>query len=267
VGANTRPYRYVVFNADDFGLTNGVSAGIVDAIQSGCLGATTAMAAVPGSLDRIAKWGPRIPGRIGAHLQLTTGRPVLDRRRVISLVDERGNFPPSKAAIHRAQIEEIVEEWHAQIGALRSAGVEITHIDTHHHVHKYPHVFSAYLEIARHYRVIARSLNPKMTRILRACGVPCVERTLVGWYGRDLNVEGLVQLIEEGTCDLPPGSTVEVMCHPGRADSSLASVSKYGYEREEELAVLTDLALQTRMELQAFRPCSFPSRDVVERTA
>jgi predicted glycoside hydrolase/deacetylase ChbG (UPF0249 family) len=225
------------------------------------------MAAVPGSLDHIAKWAPKIPGRIGAHLQLTTGRPVLDPRRVTSLVDARGNFPASKTALHRARFEDIVDEWHAQIGALESAGVNITHIDTHHHVHKYPHVFSAYLEIARHYRVITRSLNPKMTATLRACGVPCVERTLVDWFGNDLTVEGLVAVIEQGTQDLPPGSTTEVMCHPGWVDASLLNISKYGYEREQELSVLTDLALLGRMELKALRPCSFPAMAAVARTA
>ncbi len=264
---NPRPYRYIVFNADDFGLTNGVTAAIVEAIQAGCLGATTAMAAVPGSLDRIAKWAPKIPGRIGAHLQLTTGRPVLGPKRVRSLVDAGGNFPASKIALHGARFDEIVDEWHAQIYALRSAGVEITHIDTHHHVHKFPHVFSAYLEIARHYRLIARSLNARMTFVLRGCGVPCVERTLTDWFGSDLTVEGLMELIEDGTRDLPTGSTVEVMCHPGRTDMSLLKVSKYGYEREQELDVLTDLALLGRMESKAFRPCSFPATAAVARSA
>jgi predicted glycoside hydrolase/deacetylase ChbG (UPF0249 family) len=267
VSTNTRPYRYIVFNADDFGITNGVCGGIVDAIHTGCLGATTAMAAMPGSLDRIAKWAPKIPGRIGAHLQLTTGRPVLGPGRVPSLVDFRGNFPASKTTLHRARFDDIVDEWHAQICALRSAGVEITHIDTHHHVHKFPHVFSAYLEIARHYRVITRSLNPRMTAVLRGCGVPCVERTLTGWFGSDLTVESLMAVIEEGTQDLPPGSTVEVMCHPGRTDTSLLNVSKYGYEREQELAVLTDLALLGRLELTAFRPCPFRAMTAVARTA
>jgi predicted glycoside hydrolase/deacetylase ChbG (UPF0249 family) len=267
VSNNPRPYRSIVFNADDFGITNGVCGGIVDAIHAGCLGATTAMAAVPGSLDRIAKWAPKIPGRIGAHLQLTTGRPVLDPKRVTSLVDGRGNFPASNTALHHARFEDIVDEWHAQIRALESAGVSITHIDTHHHVHKFPHVFSAYLEIARHHQVITRSLNARMTAVLRACGVPCVERTLVDWFGNDPTVEGLVAVIDQGTRDLPPGSTTEVMCHPGRADASLLNISKYGYEREQELGVLTDLALLGRMELKAFRPCSFRPMAAVARTA
>ena len=267
VGLNNRPYRYIVFNADDFGITNGVCSGIVEALQSGCLTATTAMAAVPGSLDRIARWAPAIRGHVGAHLQLTSGRPVLDRKRVSSLVGANGNFPASKTNLQNARFEDIVPEWHAQIRALESAGIEITHLDTHHHVHKYPNAFNAYLEIARYYGLVARSLNPKMTGILRACGVPCVERTLVEWHGGDLTVEGLMQIIRDGTRDLPPGSTIEVMCHPGRADQSLSGMSKYIYEREQELAVLTDLALQSRMELEGFRPSNFPSAAAIARPA
>ena len=267
VGTSTRPYHYVVLNADDFGITNGVCAGIVDAIQAGCLGATTAMAAVPGSLNRIALWAPRIPGRIGAHLQLTTGVPVLDRCQVTSLVNASGKFPASKTCIHGARVTEIVAEWHAQIRALESTGVELTHIDTHHHVHRYPHVFEAYLEIARCYRLVTRSLNPEMTAILRSNGVPCVERTLVSWFGENLTTEGLMQVIEEGTHGLGPGSTVELMCHPGRADMSLLGISKYAYEREQELATLTDLALQARLELGGFRPRCFRRASDTARTA
>lgn len=267
MGTNNRPYRYVVFNADDFGITNGVCSGIVEALQAGCLTATTAMAAVPGSLDRIAKWAPPIRGHVGAHLQLTSGRPVLDRKHVLSLVDAHGNFPGSKANLQRAQVEDITQEWHAQIRALESAGIEITHLDTHHHVHRYPHVFSAYLKIARYYRLMARSLNPKMTAILRGSGVPCFERTLVGWFGENLTVEGLMRIIQDGTRDLPPGSTIEVMCHPGRADPSLSSISKYVYDREQELAVLTDLALQSRMELEGFCPSDFPAAAAIAHPA
>ncbi len=265
---DNRPYRYVVFNADDFGITNGVCSGIVEAVQSGCLTATTAMAAVPGSLDRIARWAPAIRGRVGAHLQLTSGRSVLGRNRVPSLVDGAGNFPASKKQLQHARCGEIVREWHAQIRALESAGIEITHIDTHHHVHRYPHVFRAYLEIARHYGVAARSLNPAMTTILRGCGVPGVERTLVGWFGENLTVEGLMRIIRDGTRDLPPGSTVEVMCHAGRADAALSGVSKYVCDREQELDVLTDLALQGRMEMHGFRPAGFPAAaTAIARTA
>ena len=87
------------------------------------------------------------------------------------------------------------------------------------------------------------------------------------WFGNDLTVEGLVAVIEQGTQDLPPGSTTEVMCHPGWVDASLLNISKYGYEREQELSVLTDLALLGRMELKALRPCSFPAMAAVARTA
>ena len=51
----------VVINADDFGLTEGVCAGIVKAIQAGGVTATTAMACVPGAVERLKRWAPKIP--------------------------------------------------------------------------------------------------------------------------------------------------------------------------------------------------------------
>ncbi len=65
----------LIVNADDFGLTEGVSAGIVDAIERGVVTATTAMVAIDAS-ERLARLGPRIAGRVGLHLQLTGGIPA-----------------------------------------------------------------------------------------------------------------------------------------------------------------------------------------------
>jgi len=182
-------YR-VIFNADDFGLTDGVCAGIVEAISRGSVCATTAMAAVPGSPQRLGRWAPMIRSRIGAHLQLTSGRPVLDPKLIPSLVRPDGTYPRSKKELAGAAREEIVREWHAQIAVLRDLGIGITHLDTHHHVHKFPHVFDAFLEIAAYYKLPARSLNDNMQRKLHAAGVLCAGRTLLEWYGGDLSVQG-----------------------------------------------------------------------------
>jgi predicted glycoside hydrolase/deacetylase ChbG (UPF0249 family) len=251
-----QPYR-VIFNADDLGLTDGVSAGIAEAISRGCVGATTAMAAVPGSPERLTQWAPIIVGRIGAHLQLTSGRPILDPALVPTLVRANGTFPESKKNLKSAAKDEIVREWHAQIAVLRDVGIQITHLDTHHHVHKHWHIFAAFLEIACHYRLPVRALNDEMRRALRAAGVPCVERTLLEWYAGDLSEVRLLSILQDGSAACVPPCTLELMCHPGRADSSLAALSKYVADREAELKVLADASLRRRLEAAGFSSSNF----------
>ena len=237
----------VVINADDFGLTEGVCAGIVRAIETGAVTSTTAMACVPGAAERLRRWAPRIAGQIGAHLQLTSGSPVLPPERVTSLVRNDGHFPAKRKEIQNPRAEEIFAEWEAQIESLIAAGIQPTHLDSHHHVHRLPAVFPALCELAKRYSLPARSLDSEMTRHLRAAGVPCIDQTLTGWYGGELSVGTLLQVLNHGVREFPEAESFEVMCHPGVADDALPSLSSYVTEREVELAALCGPELRRKL--------------------
>lgn len=237
----------VIINADDFGLTEGVCAGIVRAIETGAVTSTTAMVCVPGAMQRLQRWAPRIAGHIGAHLQLTSGTPILPPQSVPSLVRSDGKFPARRKEIQGPRTEEVLAEWQAQIESLVAAGIEPTHLDSHHHVHGLPAVFPAFCELARQYSLPARSLDLEMSRHLWAAGVPCIDRTLTGWYGGELSVKTLVRQLQEGIHEYPDAKTFEVMCHPGFADGSLPSLSRYVTERELELEVLCNPDLQREL--------------------
>lgn len=242
----------VVVNADDFGLTEGVCAGIVRAIEAGGVTSTTAMVCVPGAVERLTRWAPKIAGQIGAHLQLTSGAPILPPERVPSLAGRDGSFPARRKEIQNPRREEILEEWRAQIETLIRAGIEPTHLDSHHHVHGLPAVFPAFCALASEYLLPARSLDADMTRKLRRAGVPCIDRTLTGWYGGDLSVKSLVRLLQEGVRECPGAENFEVMCHPGFTGDSLPSLSRYVSEREVELAALCDASLQRELAAAGF---------------
>ena len=242
----------VVINADDFGLTEGVCAGIVKAIHAGGVTATTAMACVPGAGERLGRWAPRIAGRIGAHLQLTTGRPILPMEKVRSLVQDDGRFPPKRKQLGDLKTQEILAEWRAQMELLIQAGIEPTHLDSHHHVHRLPAAWPAFCEIARQYGLPARSLDGEMTRAFREAGVACVDCTLTGWYGNELFSASLVSVLRDGARQHPGAASFEVMCHPGYVDADLPHVSGYVQEREKELAALCQETLKQELEAAGF---------------
>ncbi len=258
-------YRLII-NADDFGLTNGVSRGIVEAIHYGCVTDTTAMAAVPGAAGRLARWAPEIPGRIGAHLQLTSGRPVLDPALVPSLVGPDGCFPASKKLLARALPHEIEMEWQAQLLLLKGVGIDITHLDTHHQVHRFANVFEAFVSVARQYGVPARPIDDGMAGALRAAGIPCVGRTLLDWYGGDLSEARLLTILKGGAagCNMP--CTLELMCHPGYICGDLPMLSKYVDDREAELRVLARPGIKTRLEAAGFVSWSYAQLSAAERS-
>jgi predicted glycoside hydrolase/deacetylase ChbG (UPF0249 family) len=247
----------VIINADDFGMSDGVCAGIAKAICSGCVTTTSAMVCVPGATDRIARWSEMIPGCIGAHLQLTSGRPILPASEVPSLVQANGLFPVSRKEVRAPKRAEVIAEWEAQIEVLVRLGIRPTHIDSHHHVHRLPEVRDAYYEIVNQRGVPARSVDAEMTERFRGMGVPCTGKTLLGWFGGEVSVSSLLAVIRDGVQGCSNGSVVEVMSHPGLVDDELRRVSRYVEERETELAVLCDPRLRESLQAESLSLCSF----------
>jgi predicted glycoside hydrolase/deacetylase ChbG (UPF0249 family) len=227
----------VIFNADDFGLTAGVTRAIVEASEHGVLRSTTAM--VCRDNDAIIQaWAPRMQGDIGLHLQLTDGVPCLPAQRVPSLVDEQGRFPRSRERIGKIAAAELEAEWHAQCARLRDLGIAPSHIDTHHHVHWRDDVLSVYIALARSLGLPARSGPPHVTAALRAADVRCPALcdTTLG-DGASVSASRLLRLVQKDAA-IYAGEVTEIMCHPGYVDDDLRRVSTLVAERAVELEVL-----------------------------
>src|SRR5262245_48889974 len=142
--------RLVIFNADDFGLTDGVCRGIHEAMDAGVVRATTAMVCAPGSRDHITHWKDAAPlaGRIGVHLQLTEGHACLSPAEIPSLVDANGDFPNSPGGVANVDPTHVRAEWTAQVAELRAWGIEPANMDSHHHIGLKPHVVDSYVAVA-----------------------------------------------------------------------------------------------------------------------
>jgi len=223
--------RCLIVNADDFGLTRGVSAGILAAHRQGIVTSTTALVNREIPPDEIAAALDSGIG-IGLHVNLTLGAPIA---RVPSLVDDSGRFirDPRQAA-SRARAREVEDEIAAQVDRFASLfGRPPTHLDTHHHVGLHPPVRDLVLECARRLRVPVRSQDQAARQRARSAGLATPDH----FFG------------ESGPCHywtpertiahlrrLPPGVS-EFMAHPGRSDDDL-SYSRYGRQRETELVGL-----------------------------
>lgn len=232
----------VIINADDFGLTDGVSRGIVRAIHEGVVTSTTAMACVPGAAERLRHWAPQIRQRIGAHLQLTTGRPLSHPSLIPTLCRPDGTFHLSKNSLIEASVSEILIEWQAQYQFLLDAGIQPTHLDTHHHVHKLSNVFQAFCEFAMRLDIPARAVTPSNRNSMQQANIRCPDQMLLGFYGDSLDTQSLLSVVDTSTA--PHGSIVEIMCHPGYSCTALAALSKYTYQRDQELQILCSHALK-----------------------
>jgi predicted glycoside hydrolase/deacetylase ChbG (UPF0249 family) len=209
----------LIVNADDFGLSAGVNAGIVTGHLDGIVTSTTLMVRRPAARDaaRVAADLPRLG--VGLHLDLGEWRfDGTDWQTTCWRVDL------DDAAAVRREIDEQVELF------LELVGHAPTHLDSHQHVHRAGQLVSAAVETAA-----ARLGVP----IRDSAGAPRFDGS---FYGQDeagrpypelVSVDALVRIVAQ----LPADTTTEVSCHPAAA---LDFDAAYAGERLRELEVLCD---------------------------
>jgi hypothetical protein len=223
--------RVLIVNADDFGLTPGVSAGILRAHRHGIVTSTTVIvtgAIPPAQID--AALGSGIG--IGLHVNLTFGAPITGAR---SLVDGGGRFMRDPLqALSRAKRPEIESEIEAQLErfeVLFRRGP--THVDTHHHIGLHSPVREAVLSLAGRRRLPVRSQGPTARQVARSAGLATPDH----FFGE--SGPGAYWTLARALSHLKrlPGGVSEFMVHPGYCDEALSG-SRYGRQRETELVGL-----------------------------
>ena len=173
---------------------------------------------------------------------------------VPSLVDAEGRFGRDLASLgKRARSEDVQREGEAQIEAFtRRFGRAPTHLDSHHHAHRVAGVMDTVVDIALAARLPLRSQDAGFREGLRRHGIATPDH-FVG------DAEGEPYWTTERLLDqlatLPLGLT-ELMCHPGVFDEDLA-YSRYGRQREVELAALCDPEARATVERLDIRLCHF----------
>ena len=223
--------RAVLINADDLGLWPSVDEGIFAAFAAGAIGDSTVFANATG-LDGILARANELSLPVGVHLNLTHGHPLCDPAEIPALVTPDGIFMKRQAWTQPLPREQVQRELIRQVERLLELGRQPSHLDSHHHVHAYPEVLAAVMELACDLRLPVRAINADMRATLRRAGIATPDHFSMLFYGEKATPESLIQLVEE--C---PGGTLEIMTHPGKSATELPS--SYREDRERELAVLT----------------------------
>lgn len=236
----------LIVNADDFGYTPGVTAGILRAHREGIVTATTLMANAPDSegAGRVARYTPTLD--VGVHVVFTYGRSLTPAARVPSLVNADGEFPRVRDLLRSGQprAEDALIEARAQYARAKELiGREPTHLDTHHWVHDMRALEDAMLALAQETGCALRAHDGRQRARFRDTGVRCTDRFVRDFqHSGKIGVESLVMLLEH--LDEQEAGTVELMCHPGEPDEPLLSGSTYAAERGVELRTLVDPAVR-----------------------
>jgi predicted glycoside hydrolase/deacetylase ChbG (UPF0249 family) len=212
--------RHLVVNADDFGLSAGVNAGIAEAHRRGIVTSASLMV-----------WQPAAAGAAALAQEM----PELSLGLHVDLGEWRARGPEWEAVYQRAPLDDaglVAAEVDAQLARFEQlVGRPPTHLDSHQHVHRHPLVGEA------------------MATHAERLGVPQRECSAVayvgGFYGQDGRGGSWPALLTPASlygllASLAPGWS-ELGCHPGFAEDT---DSVYRDERRLEVEALCDPALR-----------------------
>ncbi|MBZ5496328.1 MAG: hopanoid biosynthesis-associated protein HpnK [Acidobacteriia bacterium] len=156
--------RRLIVTGDDYGLAVPVNEAIIEAHRRGILTTASLMVGGGAAADAIER-ARRVPSlRVGLHVVLVEGRPVLPPEAIPDLVDARGEFSnhPARAgfkfALWPGIRQQLQAEIRAQFEAFRKTGLALDHADSHNHLHLHPRIMSLILEVGRDYGLPAMRL-------------------------------------------------------------------------------------------------------------
>ena len=256
--------RRLVVTADDFGAAREVNDAVEAAHRHGILSAASLMVSAPAAADAIAR-ARRMPSlRVGLHVVLTQGRPLLPAAEVSELVDSNGLFRSNLTvlgiaiACSRRARGQLAAEITAQFTAFHDSGLTLDHCNAHQHFHLHPLIGELLAAIGRRFGVravrvplepaaVLRRVEPRTalaTGVLTAPFARALRRRLrrsglvtadwlfgLHWSGQ-MTRSRLLGLIR----NLPPGLS-EIYLHP--ATGSFPGAAS-GYQYAGELEALLD---------------------------
>lgn len=257
----------LTITADDFGLADEVNRAVELAHRHGVLSAASLMVggrAASGAV-RLARALPSL--RVGLHVVLVDGAPVLPPSRISGLVDRDGRLRGDLArlgfelAASRTLRAQLRAEIAAQFEAYRQTGLRLDHVDVHKHFHLHPVVAGAIVEVGREFGIRTLRVPAEPIRILRRierdaslshavltpwiaglrrrarkAGLATPDAVFgVAWSG-GMTSRRLTGLLGR----LPPGD-IEIYTHPATRDDFPGHAA--GYRYREEFDALCDPAV------------------------
>ncbi|HEY1725629.1 MAG TPA: hopanoid biosynthesis-associated protein HpnK [Steroidobacteraceae bacterium] len=256
--------RFLIVTADDFGQHEAVNEAVVQASREGILSAASLMVGAPASADAIRRARALPALRVGLHLVLVDGAPLLPPAEVALLLradgrfDERMGLAGARYFLSARARRQLRAEIRAQFRAFAATGLRLDHVNAHKHFHLHPTLLDLILQVGRDFglravrypyepaalrwqasvreRLSAMALLPwlrLMRARLRRAGVAHNDQLFgIGYSGQ------IDQLVLERALQSLPSGVTEIYLHPATQSGAQIAPSMAHYRHAEELAAL-----------------------------
>jgi predicted glycoside hydrolase/deacetylase ChbG (UPF0249 family) len=218
--------RYVIFNADDFGASEGINRGILECHTRGVVTSTSLMVTGAAADEAVAISREHPDLSLGLHWDVWG-----EDEREFDIYDELA----------------VRDEFARQLGRFQElTGRDPTHIDSHQHAHREEHLMPVFQEL------VAPLGVP-----LRAGGdVHFVGGFYAQWEWKVTNLEYVsVPFLQKMLREEPRPGWNEFSCHPGYRSPGFESI--YLDEREVEVTSLIDPRIRSTIAELGLRLASY----------
>ena len=145
----------LIVNADDFGQSDDTVDATIECFEAGALTSASLMPGMPATHRALAFAREHPELGFGVHVNLSADpaeRPLSDPELVSCLVREDGTLLSTrevrvKALAGRLVPQQLEREIEAQVRAVLDAGVPVSHVDSHRHLHKFAPVRRAFVSV------------------------------------------------------------------------------------------------------------------------
>ncbi|MBI4431491.1 MAG: ChbG/HpnK family deacetylase [Candidatus Omnitrophica bacterium] len=238
-------FRKLIVNADDGNLTAGVIKGVLLAHDRGIVTSTTIFANVALTRELKEAFSGRPGLGLGVHLNITLGNPVAPLSDVRPILAGEKFGKHDETFFKRIDRKALYLEYKAQIEKFEDwLGKPPTHVDTHHHLHRFPPVFEVLLEIAEEYGIpfrLSECVDLAVRDNVEERGIALADHL---FPDIDPFPHFTRARLKEVLSTLPEGVN-ELMTHPAVIDNELRKISSFVEPRAEELEALGDSTLRT----------------------
>lgn len=231
--------KYIIINADDFGMSKGTNEGIIECFKNGILTSASLMTDGFGYDDAVDKIKKYLDSKSGVHLNISA---YLKTSKILN-------------------VHFLADYFKENILKIKNQGISITHIDFHKHLILVPTVFYAFNNLnnfhkINYYRISFEKLLFKKIKSYKNINSKNLVLSILSQFGfiykillnskinftgmvetGDWTIEKLLFLFE----NLPDGIT-EIMFHPGYVDDDLLRFdgkARLKLSREDEIKILT----------------------------
>jgi len=249
--------KYLIVNADDYGIAASVSQGIRECHQRGIVTSATVMIGMDNAAEAVQQALEETPDlALGLHLCIAGKgiKPVLPPEQIPTLVRSDGLFFDNPAWGEHAPSfnrDEMFREIQAQFERFVAVGNQLpTHLDSHYHAtYFHPAAVEAMRSLALQHHLPMRHDRGVGPSIVEGIPHPAAFYEL----DHDQPIEVLLSFLQT----LPDGEIIELCCHPGYSNDTLFEADNWTTVREIDMAYVTDSRVQAVIASEQITLCNF----------